>query len=282
MEQVYAVIGDPIKHSMSPQIHNDALNSYKICARYHAFEVKKEKLREAVEGMRALNIKGFNVTVPHKVDIIPLLDHIDESAQLVGAVNTVVNQNGTLIGYNTDGIGFYRSIQPYLTKHHDKTEVLIIGAGGASRAIFNTLAKEGFSHIDIVNRTKERAMKLKEICPFNVQGNVYSLEEIKNVTKQYDLVIQTTSIGMSPSVSEKPLELEGYISEQSVVTDIIYNPIETAFLKEANQIGAKTIDGVGMFVHQAAESFELWTGVKPDISRMKQIVYEKLRGASRC
>lgn len=282
MEDVYAVIGDPIKHSMSPIIHNDALQSNGICARYHAFQVKQNQLQEAVEGMRALNIKGFNVTVPHKVDIIPMLDDIDESAQLVGAVNTVVNRNGKLIGYNTDGIGFYRSIKPYFTKRHEETQVLIIGAGGASRAIFNTLAKEGFGHIDLVNRTKKRATQLKELCPFQIQGDVYSLDEMKNVTKTYDLIVQTTSIGMSPYMNQNPMELAGYISEQSVVTDIIYNPINTAFLQEAKRLGAKTINGVGMFVYQAALSFELWTGIKPEINRMKQIVYEQLRGASRC
>ncbi|WP_243290630.1 shikimate dehydrogenase [Bacillus sp. FJAT-47783] len=280
MKDMYAVIGDPIGHSMSPLIHNDAFQNENVDGYYQAFRVKKEELRKAVDGMKALNFKGFNVTVPHKVDIMNYLDEIDESAQLVGAVNTVINREGKWIGYNTDGMGFFRSIQPFVLKDYDNMNVLVIGAGGAARAIFSILAKEGFVHIDLVNRTKERAVKIKEQCPYDVNSHIFSLIEFEHVANKYDLVIQTTSIGMAPNVHEKPLSLVGKVSEQSVVADIIYNPMKTAFLKEAENLGAKTVNGVGMFVHQAAEAFQLWTNKKPNIERMTTLVFNKLKGAS--
>lgn len=280
MKDMYAVIGDPIGHSMSPLIHNDAFQNVNVDGFYQAFQVKKEDLKQAVEGMKALNFKGFNVTVPHKVDIMNYLDEIDESAHLVGAVNTVINREGKWIGYNTDGIGFFRSIQPYVLKDYDKMKVLIVGAGGAARAIYSTLAKEQFVHIDFVNRTKERAEKVKERCPYRVNGHIFSLKEFEHVSNKYDLVIQTTSIGMAPNVHDKPLPLVGKVSEQSVVADIIYNPLQTAFLKEAEAVGAKAINGAGMFVHQAAEAFKLWTSKQPNIERMTTLVYNKLEGAS--
>ncbi|MDQ0161267.1 shikimate dehydrogenase [Aeribacillus alveayuensis] len=280
MEEIFGVIGDPIGHSMSPLIHNDAFKHHHIKGVYLPFQVKQEHLKEAVEGIKALGIKGLNVTIPHKVSIMPMLDEIDESARLIGAVNTVQNRDGKLIGYNTDGVGFYKSIKPFVQKEHSEAQVLLIGAGGAARAILTTLAKEGFVNIDLVNRTKERAQQLKELCPFQINGKIYSLEEFRHTVKIYDLIVQTTSIGMSPHVHAKPLELSGLIHEQTVVTDIIYNPLQTAFLKEAKKLGAKTVDGVGMFVHQAAQAFQLWTGIEPNVQRMKNIVYEKLRGAS--
>lgn len=278
MEQVFGVIGDPIGHSLSPIIHNDAFMNLGIKARYHAFHVKKQDLEIAVKGMKALGIKGFNVTVPHKVAIIPFLDELDESAQLLHAVNTVVNDNGKLIGYNTDGYGFYRSLKEHVDVHPQNVKVLIIGAGGAARAIYTTLAKEGFSHIDLVNRTVERAHALKENCPIEVKGEVFTYQQFAKSKDPYDVMIQTTSIGMKPNVNEKPIDLKGHVHEKTVVADIIYNPIQTALLQEAESLGLATVDGVGMLVHQGAYAFQLWTGKEPDAERMKQLLYEKLRG----
>lgn len=277
---MYAVIGDPIGHSMSPLIHNDAFHNLGIEGYYHAFRVSEDSLEQAIEGMKALQFKGFNVTVPHKVDVMKYLDSLDESATLAGAVNTVVNKYGKWVGYNTDGIGFYRSIENRLSKPLEEVKAVIIGAGGASRGIYATLAKRGIGEIDLVNRTIERAITLKEQCPFPISGKIMSLEEFESEQSRYDVVIQTTSIGMSPNVLEQPVSLKGKVDHQSIVADIIYNPLKTAFLKEAERLGAIAINGVGMFVHQAAESFYIWTNEHPDVERMTQIVYEKLKGAT--
>ncbi|ASS91990.1 MULTISPECIES: shikimate dehydrogenase [Aeribacillus] len=281
MEQVYGVIGDPIGHSLSPLIHNDAFDYLNMNARYHAFQVKGEELEQAVKGMKALGIKGFNVTVPHKVSIIPFLDELDESAQLLHAVNTVKNEDGRLIGFNTDGYGFYLSLKEHIDNTNPRDlKVLLIGAGGAARAIYTTLAKEGFAFIDIVNRTAERAHLLKENCSYETKGNVYSFQQLDQTSNEYDVIIQTTSIGMKPNIEEKPIELTGRVHGGTVVADIIYNPLKTMLLKEAEKLGLKTVDGVGMFVYQGACAFQIWTNAEPDVSRMKKLVYEKLGGKS--
>ncbi|MGG3846781.1 shikimate dehydrogenase [Aeribacillus composti] len=281
MEQVYGVIGDPIGHSLSPLIHNDAFDYLNMNARYHAFQVKGEELEQAVKGMKAIGIKGFNVTVPHKVSIIPFLDELDESAQLLHAVNTVKNEDGRLIGFNTDGYGFYLSLKEHIDNTNPRDlKVLLIGAGGAARAIYTTLAKEGFAFIDIVNRTAERAHLLKENCSYETKGNVYSFQQLDQTSNEYDVIIQTTSIGMKPNIEEKPIELTGRVHGGTVVADIIYNPLKTMLLKEAEKLGLKTVDGVGMFVYQGACAFQIWTNAEPDVSRMKKLVYEKLGGKS--
>lgn len=279
---MFAVIGDPIGHSMSPVIHNDAFRQVNICAYYHAFCVKKDSLKQAIEGMKVLQFKGFNVTVPHKVEVMKYMDSLDESATLAGAVNTVVNREGKWIGYNTDGIGFFRSIHPFLKQPMGTIRTVVIGAGGASRAIVSTLAKEGIVNIDLVNRTVERAHEIKEQCPYSIKGRVFTLDEFESQSTHYDVVIQTTSIGMAPHIDEKPVSLKGKVDNRSIVADIIYNPLQTSLLKEAEELGAKTVNGVGMFVHQAAESFRIWTNQTPNIERMSQIVYEQLKGATRC
>lgn len=165
MKKLFAVLGNPIGHSMSPVMHNDLFSLYNMNAVYLPFQVKEEELEEAVKGLRALGAVGFNVTVPHKSTIMPFLDEIDELAASIGAVNTVVNQNGKLIGYNTDGLGFLKGLDEYVTKIEGH-KILIIGAGGAARAIYFTLAKENPVQIDIANRTVEKAVELIAECPY--------------------------------------------------------------------------------------------------------------------
>ena len=166
MKKVYAVIGDPIAHSMSPAIQNDAFKKEELDAEYLAFHVKPNGLEDAVKGMKALGVCGFNITLPHKETIIPFLDEVDELARAIGAVNTVINKDGRLIGYNTDGIGYIKALQEELTGELTGKKTLIIGAGGAARAIYFTLVKEGVKQIDIANRTKERAVNLISECPY--------------------------------------------------------------------------------------------------------------------
>lgn len=277
MKKLYGVIGCPIHHSLSPVMHNDAFQTLGIDAHYHAFHVEKEALPAAIEGMRALGIAGMNVTIPHKTAVIPLLDEVDEMAKRIGAVNTIVRENERLIGYNTDGPGFVRALIEETNTTIQGKRILVIGAGGAARGIYFSLANAGAEQVDICNRTKENAEQLIEESDLSVSGRAYSLTEAEARLSQYDIIINTTSVGLSPNVDAMPLSLE-HLNEQTIVSDIIYNPFETKWLKEARKKGAIVQNGVGMFVYQGALAFEKWTGVFPDVERMKQVVIQQLGG----
>ncbi len=276
MKKLFAVLGNPIGHSMSPVMLNDLFSYYNIDAVYLPFQVEDADLHDAVKGLKALGVGGFNVTVPHKSNIIPFLDGIDELAANIGAVNTVVNENGQLIGYNTDGPGFLKGLNAFLPKIADQ-KILIIGAGGAARAIYFTLAKESPNVLNIANRTIERAEELIKDCPYSVSSSAISFNEASQSMGEYDLVIQTTLIGMSPKIGVKPIELIN-IRKQTFFCDIIYNPLETQFLQEARLHGANIQNGLDMFVYQGALAFEKWTGIFPDVERMKDNVLKQLGG----
>ncbi|MEH7547766.1 MULTISPECIES: shikimate dehydrogenase [Bacillaceae] len=276
MKKLFGVLGNPIGHSMSPVMHNDLFSLYNIDAEYLPFLVQEDELRDAVNGLRALGAGGFNVTVPHKSSIIPFLDEVDELAASIGAVNTVVNKDGKLIGYNTDGLGFLKGLDDYLNKIEGQ-KILVIGAGGAARAIYFTLAKEKPMQIDIANRTLEKAVQLIEECPYSISSRALTLKDASSELGEYDLIIQTTMIGMEPNITEQPITLE-YLREDSVVCEIIYNPLETRILREAKSIGATVQNGIDMFVYQGALAFEKWTGIFPDIQRMKENVLGQLGG----
>ncbi|MET3504877.1 shikimate dehydrogenase [Halalkalibacter oceani] len=278
MGKVFGLLGHPVGHSMSPLIHNDAFRSLGIDASYHAFDVSPDQVKEAIEGIRALGIAGCNVTVPHKVAVIPYLDKIDEEAEQIGAVNTIVNEDGCLIGYNTDGRGYVESLLEETDALADK-HVLMIGAGGAARGVVTALLREGIGKLTMTNRTLEKTEPLLELArEFATEAEAIHKQEAEGRLNEVDIIINSTSIGMSPNVEEIPLSLERITSDQ-VVSDLIYNPLETKLLKEAAMRGAKTVNGVGMFVNQAALSFQHWTKQQPDRNRMKNIVLEKLGGS---
>ena len=277
MGNLYGVIGCPIKHSMSPAIHNDAFKEKNIEGYYHAFHVEPAKLEESILALKTLGVKGFNVTIPHKISIIPYLDELDQTAGIVGAVNTVVNVNGRLIGYNTDGNGYIKSLLDVLKKPIAEHRILIIGAGGAARGLYYTLAYHGCREIDLTNRTISKAEGLIKDCPFENNSKALSLENAEQSLENYDIIIQTTAVGLHPNIDAKPLSLAN-AKRTAVVSDIVYNPIQTALLKEAEELGLTILNGVGMFVHQAAIAFELWTGQVPSTDKMTSIVYDKLGG----
>ncbi|ATH92475.1 shikimate dehydrogenase [Bacillus glycinifermentans] len=274
MKPIYGLIGNPVAHSMSPDIHNAALKDLSLDGYYHAFRVETDDLEDAVKGMRALGIQGFNVTVPHKVEIMKYLDRIDESAKVLGAVNTVRREKEQLVGYNTDGEGFLKSLKQSLDQPVSELSILIIGAGGAARAIFTTLAAGKPKRLDVANRTPEKAEAFIHLYDGT---KAMALSEAEDDLSVYDVLIQTTSVGMHPHVDDVPLSL-ARAKETCLVCDIIYNPLKTALLKEAEAKGLKTLNGVGMFIGQAALSFELWTGREPDMEKMKSIVLRKLGG----
>jgi shikimate dehydrogenase len=278
VKKLFAVLGDPIGHSMSPMMHNDLFAFYDMDAHYHPFQVKTNQLRDAVKGLKAIGITGFNVTVPHKSAIIPLLDGMDELAAEIGAVNTVVNENGHLIGYNTDGLGFLEGLKSIIPSFAEK-KIVMIGAGGAARAIYFTLVKSGSKTVDISNRTVEKAQNLINECSHPVSSKAFTLEEVSQRLGEYEIIIQTTNIGMFPFVTEIPCSLTN-LHENSLVCDIIYNPLESKFLQEAKQKGAMIQNGIDMFVYQGALAFEKWTGKFPDVDKMRQNVLKQLGGKS--
>lgn len=277
MQEIYGVIGDPISHSMSPDMHNDAFAHQELEAHYNAFHVHTEHLEDAVKGMKAIGVKGFNITVPHKTAIIPLLDRIDPLASAIGAVNTVKYENGQYVGYNTDGLGFVSGVKEQLNGLLKDQRTLVIGAGGAARGIYFSLVKEGVCQIDIANRTISRAQQIIDDNPYEAASEALSIQEAEGQLEAYDLIINTTSIGMSPQVNEVPLSLN-HLRKDAFVCDIIYNPLETKFLSEAKQKGASVQNGLPMFIHQGALAFHIWTGIWPDTERMKAIVLRKLGG----
>jgi shikimate dehydrogenase len=273
--QLVGLFGHPVSHSQSPLMHNAAFMETGLPFAYAAFDVAPHNLEEAVAGIRALGLKGVNVTIPHKVAIMPMLDEIDPLAKKIGAVNTVVNVDGRLIGYNTDGMGYVRSLVEETGIVLDKQIVTMLGAGGAARAVAFTLAEKGVKEIRIINRSRERAALLAEHVGTIVPTKVVEQAEGKDVIADSSLLINTTSIGMHPNVSEMPVPTE-WLHKHLTVSDLIYNPLETRLLKEARAIGAQVHSGVGMFVNQGALAFELWTGQNAPGEIMRKVVLEQL------
>ncbi|MFS0780836.1 shikimate dehydrogenase [Bacillus sp. 1P06AnD] len=278
MKQLYGVIGNPIAHSMSPDMHNDAFAHQGINADYHAFKVDGQDLEDAVMGMKAIGVKGFNVTVPHKEAIIPFLDRLDALAEQIGAVNTVKLIDGKWVGFNTDGLGYVKGLCEQLDRPLSELRILLIGAGGAAKGIYYSLVHEGAKRVDIANRTVKRIESLLEGSENqSVQSKGISLSEAEQSLSEYDLIIQTTSIGLKPNTDDMPIRLDN-VRRSAFISDIIYNPLETAFLQAAKQKGCQTQNGLPMFVHQGALAFNIWTGISPDPERMKSIVLKKLGG----
>jgi shikimate dehydrogenase len=265
---------------MSPVMHNAAFKNKGVDCVYLPFKVKKEELGKAIEGMRALNIRGLNVTIPHKVDVIQFLDELDPLADKIGAVNTIVNNGGVLKGYNTDATGFLQALRERGIEPKGKS-VVILGAGGASRAISFILA-EGGAHIVILNRlleldwAKELASRISQTFAKEVEALELNKENLASALEKADILVNTTSVGMSPKIDETPVT-SNLLKSNLVVSDIVYNPIKTRLLREAEMAGATTIDGLDMFVWQGALAFEKWTGLQAPIGVMKEKVLRVLQ-----
>jgi len=261
---LYGVIGDPVGHSLSPALHNAAFLSTGLNAVYLAFEGKE--IEGCIRGIKALGIKGVSVTIPFKTAVIPYLDEIDPLARRIGAVNTIVNNKGRLKGYNTDALGAAKALEER-TKLRGMT-CLIIGAGGAAKAIGFMLKEKGVT-VSIVNRTRKRGETLARSlgCPF------VPLVDVEG--EKGDILVQTTPVGMYPHINQCPVP-EHILEQGMVVMDIVYVPAETRLLKSSRNRGCATISGVGMFIHQGAEQFRLWTGMDPPVGVMNKAVKEAL------
>ncbi|MEM2914534.1 MAG: shikimate dehydrogenase [Candidatus Bathyarchaeia archaeon] len=275
--RVYGVIGDPIEHSLSPCFQNAAFRHYELDSVYVAFRVKKEDLKEAIQGVRSLGICGLNVTMPHKVDVIPYLDGLDETAEKIGSVNTIANKNKRLIGYTTDGSGavqslIYRGINPSGKK------IVVLGAGGASRSVSLALAEHA-KELIILNRTLVKAERLaRELS--NETNAIVKAKEMnqKNARQELidaDILINATSLGMYPHEDMMPVD-SSLLRAGLVVFDLVYEPLETRLLLEAKRKGAMTIDGLTMLVFQGAISFEIWTGKKAPLEVMMKAAVDEI------
>lgn len=273
----YGVLGDPVRHSKSPVMMNRAFRECGINAAYGAFHVKPERLGDAVKGLRALGFGGFNVTIPHKVDVMNYLDAVDERARRIGAVNTVVaDESGALTGYNTDGIGYVRALKEETGIALGGKRVALIGAGGAARGIVFALAEEGVASVAILNRTESSARSLAAEAARFAPCEGMPLAALADIIDQTDLLINTTSVGMHPHVDEIPVPSD-LLRPHLVVSDIVYNPRETRLLREAASRGCTVHGGLGMFIYQGAYAFEYWTGTAAPVAAMREAVEASLK-----
>lgn len=273
--KVVGLIGEPVEHSFSPPMHNEAFKTLGLDYVYVPFNVSPNNLKSAIEGANSLNIQGLNVTIPHKINVIKYLNELDPIAELIGAVNTIDFKN--LKGYNTDGIGCIRAIEE-VTKIKDKN-IVVAGAGGAARAIVFYLAKYGAEEVNILNRNLKKAENLaNDLLASNLISNVNSsdISEISKVISDADILIDTTPVGMHPNVSDEPIVKAKDIHEELVVNDIVYNPNETVLLKEAIKANAKVVYGIKMLLYQGAESFKIWTGREAPVDVMEAKLKETL------
>lgn len=266
---LYGVVGYPLGHTLSPIMHNTAFQVSRLNAVYLAFETKD--IDDCLRGMKALGIKGLSVTLPFKSRVIPLLDDVDNQAKTIGAVNTIVNDNGRLKGYNTDTIGILKSLEEEVIDLSNR-KCLLIGAGGAARAIGFTLKERGIE-LTIANRSIGSGEKLAE----SLGSPFVPLKDIEKI--KADLIVQATPVGMYPH-TDQCLIPETLLKEGPVVMDIIYNPIETKVLKLARDYGCKRVSGLSMFIHQGGEQLRLWTGFEPPLKEMTSSVKEALRDRS--
>ena len=272
-----AVVANPIKHSISPFIHNCAFEATNTNGVYLAWEVDATELAETVANIRRYQMYGINLSMPYKEQVIPYLDQLSEEACLIGAVNTVVNREGTLIGYNTDGKGFFKSLPSFTISDKKMT---ILGAGGAAKSILAQAILDGVSQISVfvrsvsMEKTRPYLTKLQEQTGFKV--DLYALEDISELQEKIaksDLLVNATSVGMDGQLSPVPESIN--LPETLLVADIIYQPFETPFLKWARSQGNPAVNGLGMLLYQAAEAFQLWTGKEMPTEEIWQSLTEK-------
>jgi len=258
-----AIFGNPIEHTLSPLIHNAAFDHLNLNYVFLAFKV--ERLKEAVQGIRAFDLKGVSVTIPHKVAIIDYLDEVEDIAGKIGAVNTVVNRGGRLIGYNTDWSGAIEALEAQVDLKGRKA--LVLGAGGAARAMGFGLKERG-TDFTILNRTVHKA----EMLASELGVDYGSLDDSEALP--FDTVINTTSLGMYPNVNDTPVKKA--LLKDVLVFDMVYNPLKTRLIREAEENGCAIITGLEMFINQAAMQFNVWTGEKAPLDVMKKAVVEAL------
>lgn len=273
---IVGLIGHPVGHSFSPPMHNKAFEALDMDYAYVAFDVDPSDLESAIAGAKSLDIKGLNVTIPHKIEVMKYLDEIDDVAELIGAVNTVDFKD--MKGYNTDGIGAVKAIEE-ITEINGKN-VVIAGAGGAARAISFYIAKYSAQSLTILNRNVERADDLSnDVLNSQLINNVKSdsISKINDYLSDADILINTTPVGMHPNINDRPIVSADDMHENLVVFDAVYNPNETVLIKEALKAGAKPVYGIKMLLYQGAESFKIWTGREAPVDEMEKALRDTLK-----
>jgi shikimate dehydrogenase len=274
---VFGIIGDPVEHSLSPGMHNAAFDSVGLDHIYVPFNVKTEELEDAINGARAMGIRGLNITIPHKTEIIKYLDYLDIAAGLIGAVNTIEFGENGAVGHNTDGIGAIRAIEEVTPVKEKK--IMVLGAGGAARAISFQLLLSEAENLVISNRTIEKAQELKDDLVEKLDQEVIITDlgsDLKKELEDTDILINTTPIGMYPNINHKPLVTADMMHKELIVNDIVYNPLKTGLIMEAEKAGAKTISGIKMLMYQGIESFRIWTGIEPPIEIFQNALLKEM------
>ena len=278
--RVCGVIGDPIEHTLSPTIHNAAFNHLKLDFVFLAFRVEAAGLENAMRGMRGLGIHGLNVTMPHKGTVIDYLDEVDSTVKFLGAANTILNKEGKLSGFNTDGLGALKALRENGIELSGK-KVLLLGTGGAAKAIAYSLAEE-VGELVVLNRAAEKAKELAETLgrPLNkkIVGGALSPRAIAKNLQDSDVLINATSVGMHPEANQS-IVMSRWLKSDLTVLDIVYNPVETKLARDAKAAGAKVISGVEMLIYQGAASFEIWTGHSAPVDVMRRAALNKLSSA---
>ena len=269
--ELTACFGDPVDENPTGVIEEAGYKTLGLNYRYLTVRVEKDRLPDAVNGARAMGFRGFNLTIPHKVAVIPLLDELTEAARLIGAVNTVISENGKLIGENTDGKGFLTSLRDNGIDPAGKT-ITLLGAGGAARAVSVELALAGARHINIINRGEERGMELASAVSerTNAAASYFRWIPQVSIPEETNILVQCTNIGLFPDVTGKPDVKYDTLRPEMVAADVVFNRPDTPFLQEAARRGLKTITGLGMLVNQAALNFKLWTGQDAPVGVMTE------------
>lgn len=269
MTKTYAVIGDPIEHSLSPNIHNAVFKELRLDCTYIAYRIPKGELAAGIESLKKIKISGFNVTIPHKVEMIKYLDSADDDCKMIGATNTVSNDDGVLRGYNTDMDGFLDPIRKRGIPIKE-SNILLIGAGGAARAIVAGFAKEKAKKITIANRTLHNSELLAQFAyKIGIDANTVTLDQVGETASNYNFIVNATSIGMKNEPS--PISTRT-INEKSVVYDIVYKPINTDLITQSKKNGATIIYGYEMLLGQATRAFKIWHGIDAPYETMKKAI----------
>lgn len=278
--KILGIFGYPTGHTISPAMHNAVIKALRLDMVYLPFEVKPSELREAIKCIKSIGMIGVNITIPHKEAVIKFIDDVSEEARHIGAVNTIVNKDGRLIGHNTDGYGYITSLKEECNFNPKGKNIAILGAGGAARGILVALSVKKPKTIVIANRTLARAISLIKAFKGKFPETKFKAVDLnKDILKKYfkeiELLVNTTSVGMKKNETvEIPLEL---LPKTAVVSDIVYNPLETLLLKKAKKLGLTTHSGLGMLVHQGVKSFKLWTGMDAPIEVMRKAALKALK-----
>jgi len=274
--RILGLVGYPLGHSISPLLHNSTIKERGLNYIYLPFQVEEERLREVIEGLKALNFRGINITIPYKKKVLPLLDSIAPQAVRIGSVNTIVNEENILTGYNTDFTGLIRMIKEDGGFDIRGKKVLIIGAGGTASTAGTAVLSEGAAAVYLLNRTSAKGEKLVEKWRKDYPDTVLKagpLEPIyyNSFIKEIELLIDTTPVGMAPEIDEQPVITASSLHSNMLVVDLVYNPEKTTLLKAAEKAGAAGLNGMGMLLYQGIESFKLWTGYEIDPGEWRKL-----------